>query len=184
MKFNGRLGLSALAIACAASALAQNNSENYLGVEAGAYFPTDGKIRDAFGTSIFKVGFNYGNAGRQADKWRLTANFNFISAAKDGNRFFLLPVTAAMGRMFGQPGDSSRPYVRVGAGVAYMDYAIDVSDTVRRSGRKILPTAGVEAGVVVGDRLRFAASYNWFSKTDGFDFSGFQLTASYSILRF
>ena len=186
MKFMGRFGVSALALACAVSALAQRDPtrDNYLGVEAGVYFPTDPTIRDVFGTSVAKVGFNYGNFGRQADKWRLTGNFNFISANKDGSRFFLVPVTAAVGRMFGQPGDNSRPYVRVGAGLAYMDYSVEVSSVDRRRARKILPTAGAEVGVVIGDRLRLAGTYNWFAETDGLDFTGFQLTLGYSLIRF
>jgi hypothetical protein len=181
-----KIGLSALALVAATTAFGQRDGtrDNYLGVEVGAYFPTDAKIRDIFGTSVLKVGFNYGNVGRQADKWRLTYNFNFISAEKDGNRFFLLPVTAAVGRVFGEEGASTRTYVRAGIGLAYMDYGIDVTSVDRRSGRKILPTANAELGVILSDRLRLAGSYSWFSKTDGFDFSGFQLTLSYNLVRF
>ena len=180
-----KIGLSALALVAATAAFGQRGTgDNYLGVEAGAYFPTDAKIRDIFGTSVFKVGFNYGNAGRQADKWRLTYNFNFLSADKDGSRFFLVPVTAAVGRIFGDEDSSTRTYVRAGVGFAYMDYGINVSSVDRRTDRKILPTANVEAGVILSDRLRLGGSYNWFSKTDGLDFSGFQVTLSYSVLRF
>jgi hypothetical protein len=185
MKINGRIGLSALALACGVSAFAQNDHDNnYLGVEGGFYFPVDTKIKDAFGSSIPKIGFSYGNVGRTADKWRMTAAFNFVTASKNGNRFFLLPVTAAMGRVFGQPGDAARPFVRVGVGAAYMDYGITDAQAVRHSGRKVLPTAAAEAGMIFGDRVRLSATYNWFQATDGFNFSGVQLTLGINVLKF
>ena len=160
-------------------------ARNNLGVKAGVYLPTDSEIRDIFGSLIFVIGLSFDDFSRQADKWRLTVDFDFITGEKDGNKFFAAPVTASIGRVFGSPEDEFRPYVRLGAGVAYFDYSITRPSTSERfSTKRGGFGADVEVGFFVGDKFRLSAKYVWFSKVDDFDFGGLQLTATYNILKF
>jgi hypothetical protein len=160
-------------------------SRNYLGVRGGLYLPTDSEIKDIFGSSIFVVGLSFDDFTRQADKWRLTVDFDFITGKKDGNKFFAAPVTASVGRVFGSRDENIRPYVRFGVGVAYFDYSITRPATLERFSEKRFGFgADAEVGIFVGERLRIAAKYVWFSKVDDFDFSGLSLTATVNLFRF
>jgi opacity protein-like surface antigen len=185
MKFRTIVLVSCLAVT-AGSAMAQNNrGGSYLGVKGGLYFPSNGEIRDIFGSSIFVFGISADDFSRQPDKWRLTGNFDFISGTKDNDKFFAAPVTASVGRVFGAPGDRMRPFVRFGVGGAYFDYSITRPSTGERfSTKRFGFTADAEAGVFLSDRVRVSAKYVWFSKVDDFDFSGFQLTATVNLFRF
>ncbi len=186
--------LAALGVASAlmaATVSAQSNDQkpekarNNLGIKAGLYVPTGSLVRDVFGSSIFVFGISFDDFSRQADKWRLTVDFDFITGQKDGNKFFAAPVTASVGRVFGSPEDHFRPYVRFGAGVAYFDYSINHPDTSERfSTKRGGFSADAEVGFFVGDKFRLAAKYVWFSKVDDFDFGGLQITATYNILKF
>jgi hypothetical protein len=160
-------------------------ARNYFGVKGGLYMPTDSEIKDVFGSSIFVFGLSFDDFTRQADKWRLTLDFDFITGQKDGNKFFAAPVTASVGRVFGSRDDQVRPYVRFGVGGAYFDYSITRPSTLERiSEKKFGFGADAELGVFFGERVRVSAKYVWFSKVDNFDFSGLQLTATLNLFRF
>jgi hypothetical protein len=180
----GLLGIAAMATSGMAQQQQGDTNQNFLGIEGGFFMPTDSVMRGLFGTSVPALGFSVGNQGNQADKWRLTANFNFVSANKDGNRFFILPVTAAIGRIFGDTKQSMRPYVRVGVGMAYMDYSLNIGPGNTPAAKRFAPVGNAEVGVIIGERFRIAAAYYWLQKVNNLDFSGLQLTLSYSVLRF
>jgi opacity protein-like surface antigen len=165
----------------AALASAQNpdSSGTYLGLEAGAYFPTDRVIRDVFGSTLPRFGINFIN-NSQPQKMKPSFNFAVIGASKDGNRFLAIPLTAGVGQQYGVPGSTIRPYWRGGAGLAYFDYSIDPNGGgTAISARKFGFTAVGEVGVLVSERIRISASYNYFSKQDDFNFSGWDLKISF-----
>ena len=174
------------------SAMAQDDQKKdtgkgktYLGVRGGFYFPTNSKISDIFDSAIPVFGITVDDITKQADKWRLTFDADFITGSKDGNKFFAAPFTASFGRIFGNRGDTSRPYVKFGVGGAYFDYSItDPSTSERFSTKRFGASADAEVGIIIGERLRIAGKYQWFSKVDDFDFSGFQLTATYQLIKF
>ena len=122
---NFKTGTLIAAVAFSACALAQNpgGSGTYFGVEAGAYFPSSQVIKNAFGSTLPRIGLNFIN-NRRPEMWKPTVNFAVIGASKDGNRFLAIPVTLGIGRQFGNETSAFRPYVRAGAGAAYLDYAI------------------------------------------------------------
>jgi len=180
-------------MASATAVVAQNNQDNqdkgkgrtYLGIKGGFYFPTNSEIRDIFGSAIPVFGISVDDITKQADKWRLTANADFITGSKDGNKFFAMPVTASFGRIFGNRDDTMRPYVRFGAGVAYLDYSITrPSNGDRFSTKRLGASADAEIGLIIGERLRISGKYQWLSKADDFDFGGFQLVATYQLIKF
>lgn len=163
----------------------QGRGRNYLGVKAGLYLPSNGEIRDIFGSSIVVFGISVDDITKQADKWRLTGNVDFITG-KDGNdKFFAAPFTASIGRIFGNRGDTTRPYVRFGVGGAYFDYSITRPSTGERfSTKRFGASADAEVGLIFGERFRLSAKYQWFSKVDDFDFTGIQITATYQLIKF
>jgi hypothetical protein len=179
-KWTNAFAIAALA-ASAAVASAQNPDKTgtYLGLEAGAYFPTDPVIRDVFGSSLPRFGINFIN-NSQPTKMKPSFNFSVIGASKDGNRFLCIPLTAGVGQQYGSPGSGARPYWKVGAGIAYFDYSIDPNNTgFPTSARKFGFTAVGEAGVLISERIRISASYNYFAKQDDFNFSGWDLKVSF-----
>jgi opacity protein-like surface antigen len=178
------VGFAAALLATGASAQ-ENRGGTYLGVRAGMFMPSNGEMRDIFGSSIFVLGLSADDFTKQADKWRLTADFDFITGKEDNNKFFIAPVTASIGRVFGSPDDNMRPFVRFGVGGAYMDYSITRPSTAERfSAKRFGFGADAEVGVFLSDRVRVSAKYLWFSKVDDFDFSGLTLTATVNIFKF
>jgi len=184
LKWMNAFAVAAFA-AGAAVASAQNpdNSGTYLGLEAGAYFPSNTVIRNVFGSTLPRVGLDFIN-NSAPDKLKPSFNFAIIGASKDGNRFLAIPVTIGLGQQYGAPGTSVRPYWRVGAGLAYFDYSIDPTNSGNPIAANKVGFTGVgEVGILLSDRVRVSASYNYFTKQDDFDFSGFDLKVSFLFWR-
>lgn len=186
----GAIGVAIAVLGTSAFAQNEENKEPKkakfnIGVKGGVYLPSQSVMKDVFGSSIFVFGLSFDDFSRQADKWRLTLDFDFISGREDGDKFFAAPVMASVGRVFGSPGDDFRPFVRVGAGVAYFDYSITNPDSNERFSTKRLGFGGdVEVGFFLNDKFRLSAKYLLFSKADDFDFSGLQITATYNVFKF
>ncbi len=180
MQFKWNILATAVAAASVTCAFAQNpgGSGTYLGVEVGAYFPTDSVIKNVFGSTLPRFGLNFIN-NNQPNKFKPQFNFAVIGASRDGNRFLAVPVTVGVGQQFGVPGSSTRPYYRVGAGAAYLDYSIDPSGSNRITNNRVSFTANAEVGILLSERIRLSAAYNYFSKADDFDFSGYELKLSF-----
>lgn len=164
-----------------------------VGPTVGGYFFTNKLLRDGFGYPVISYGFSPVPTGRPAEH-KIQPDINIISASKNGNKLFLLPVTAAyelqliqksngIDRVYGDK-PSIIPFVRLLAGPAYYDYALTDSVGVRRSGKTVGITAGAVVGVAFSQRLTLSGGYNYFSKVDGLDFSGFSVNLTYSIARF
>jgi hypothetical protein len=179
------VALTALAtVALAAPAHAQYNDDNRvgLGVRAGIFMPTDSFIRDSFGDSIFTFGIGGVNARPSAGS--LTPEIDFITADKNGNRLFIGSLTYGYEFHFGDDRQATTvPYARVFGGAAYFDYGINTAGG-RRSSQRVGLNYGAELGVVFNNRIRLAARYNGFSEQDGFNFNGFNLSATVNLLRF
>ncbi len=161
------------------AALAQNPNARgtYLGLEVGAYLPSDNSIKSAFGSTLPRIGINFIN-NQRPEMWKPMVNFSVIGANKNGNRFLLIPVTVGLGRQFGSDNSSARPYIRAGAGLAYVSYAIGPTGS-RVSDNTIQFTGAAEGGVLLSDRVRISAAYNYFPKQNGFDFSGWEVKVSF-----
>lgn len=191
MRFGNLLAAGVAAGVLATSAIAQDDkdkdggSRNFLGVKGGLFLPTDSEIKDIFGSSIFVIGISFDDFTRQADKWRLTYDFDFITGKDGDDKFFAAPVMASIGRVFGNRDDNFRPYVRFGVGVAYFDYSITRPSTGERFSEKKIGFGGTaELGAFLGERVRISAKYVMFSEVDKFNFSGLQLTATLNLFRF
>jgi len=180
LKWTKALAMTALTVS-AAVAGAQNpdSSGTYVAIDAGAYFPSNTVIRSVFGSTLPRVGIDFIN-NSAPDKLKPSFSFSVIGASKDGNRFLAIPATVGLGQQYGPSGTNVRPYWRVGAGLAYFDYSIDPTDSGNPTAANKLGFAAVgEIGILLSDRVRLSASYNYFTKQDSFDFSGFDLTVSF-----
>jgi hypothetical protein len=154
-----------------------------LGGTIGTFTPTGGRLRDAFGADRFTIGFRPVAPKEFAARWLPDFGVDAISAERRDNRLFILPVTFGVVRRFGSPGGLIRPYVRVGAGFAYMDYAFD-SGNRRIAAKRFGPTGNVEVGVRITDRVRLAAAYHVFPRYDETTFDGIELSLTYTVFKF
>ncbi len=152
-------------------------------VEAGAYLPTSSKIQDALGKQITTFGFGPGTIANPKGG-TLSPDFAFITARKNGNKLFILPVTMTYQKTLGDAATANVvPFVSVGAGLAYFDYSIRDQAGVRTAAKKIGLTGTASVGVVISKRLTLSAEYNVFSKQDGLDFNGLKLTATLTLFK-
>jgi hypothetical protein len=174
--------LAPLGVLVASSSFAQSSGGMHFGPTGGIYIPTDTKIRDLFGS-----GFRFSLAPTTSElptelKW-LPA-FSAISDSKDGNKFFLLPITASYVRHLSHdPNIPVIPYVKFTVGPSYYDYAVTIN--AKRIAKKTVGyTAGLEFGAKVSKVITAYAKYNYFSKSDDLDFSGISLGVELNLFKF
>lgn len=155
------------------------------GVSYGAYFPKSGEIRDLFGDSMPRYGIS--PVSKRFDKqWDVNTDINILTASGDDAHLLLIPFTVGASMAFG--GTGLRTYVAANAGPAYYDYKLqrdvastDVIQTFRK--KKIGWNTNFEAGILINKRFSVVARYDLFSKSEGFDFSGFSINANYAFFK-
>src|SRR5689334_18324196 len=94
-------------------AAAQNSMKfkfDYIGIEAGAYRPNSGLLRDRFGETIFRLGITPVMIKRQKD-WVPSFEIGFMGASGNGDRFSLYPLTVGVQKSFGDPDQSTVPFI-------------------------------------------------------------------------
>lgn len=166
-------------------ASAQNSTKfkfDYIGIEAGAYFPKSKLLRDRFGDTIFRVGITPVMIKRQKD-WVPSFEIGFMGATGHGDHFGVFPLTVGIQKSFGNPDEDTVPFVRAGAGVAYFDYDLTKPDLTTVRGHKFGPVTALEAGFLSGKRFRASVRYYLFSKQSGVEFSGFLISATYGAFK-
>ncbi len=174
--------IAALALVVPAAYAQQSSSGISLGPSVGIYLPISSQIRRDLGTGAVQFGFGGAATGRPSEG-SLTLSYSAIVASGNGNSLFILPITYGYEYHFGADTDASTiPYLRPFAGVAYYDYSITDLDSGEHFGTKRLGgTYGLEAGILIGHKIKLSASYNFFTSTDGFSFNGFSLAATYAL---
>lgn len=191
-----KLWITSLALAAGVSAAFASTDEDrkkWWGVDVGAYFPTQSEIRDAFGDTLMRFGVRPFER-RISDKWKFIVDVHALSARKDGNKLFAMPVTFGLTRSFGNPESKAIPFVQVAAGPAYYDYTIyrdvEVSaeggkkvERERISKKRFGGNANFEVGMLFDHRFALVARADVYTKSDDFDFSGISLTLSYAAFR-
>lgn len=172
--------MTALAIAGSAHAQSDQQDLNFGGT-VGYYMPTNSVIKSAFGKSVINYGIGpVGN--RRPSSGSVTPSLEFISASKDGNKLFIGTFTYGYEMHLADDHSMTVPYIRGFGGLSYFDFGIDQIGG-RESGKRFGYTGGAEAGLVIANRLRLSARYNFFSKVDGFDFNGLTLSATYALFK-
>ncbi|MFQ3586309.1 MAG: hypothetical protein SNJ74_07540 [Fimbriimonadaceae bacterium] len=171
-----------------ASQEAQPRRGSWWAIDGGAFIPSSGEIRDRFGDTLLRIGARPFEA-KIRDNWTFTTDITVLSARGKGSKLFALPVTAGVTRAFARKEDDFVPIVTIATGPAYYDYSILRADPVqpvlnRISTKRVGWNAHVETAFIVNQRLAIALRYDWYSKTDGFDFSGLSVGLSYAVARF
>jgi len=155
-----------------------------IGPDAGIYFPSDGKIRSIFGSSIFSAGLHFGGADTGVSNGRFGVNVGLVDAQKNGGDFYAFQLLAQYEQFFTRSSQGSvLPYFEVGAGLAYADYQFNYNST-HYSSKTALPTARIGVGLLIDKNFRISADYDFFGSTNGFSFDGLELKATYTVLRF
>jgi len=161
-----------------ASAQYDDASATLLGPYVGLYFPQSSELRDIFGSTVLRFGAGP-IASSRPKQHTLQPDLSFVTASKNGSKFFLVPITAAYEHQLVSSNPLFLPYVRFSAGVAYYDIAINRTPTERVSEKTWGAAGGVEVGALIAHRWGASLKYNVFEKKGGFDFNG--LTFSVSI---
>ena len=146
-----------------------------IGFRAGAYFPSDGKVRDVFGDVIPAIGLATVTPVHP-NHARFFPMLELLGTRAGKSHFFVLPLTMVM--EYQLPAAAGRtnnvPFARAEAGVAYFDYRVGRQGTVVRS-RRGGGAASLEAGVLVSRSFRVGARYRFLQHFDGYDFGGVEL---------
>lgn len=152
---------------------------SFLGVGAGLFIPFDRDVRDAFDGRLLNIGPAF--LGGRPREGRVRPTFSFLTARRNGNTLFAVPLTLSFETQFRQTGRSAVPFLRLDGGVAYIDYALTV-DGNRLSGKVFRPTAGLEFGYLINRRLQLSAGVQGFGSAEGLDFSGVSFRLAYGLL--
>ena len=174
----GLVGVSMLASA-------QNSMRfkfDYIGVEGGAFFPSSSLLRDRFGSTIVRVGLTPVMIKRQKD-WVPSFEIGFMGASGNGDHFGVFPLTVGVQKTFGDPTQTTVPFIRAGAGVAYFDYHLTKNDLSEVSGHKFGAATALEAGILSGKNFRASVRYYLFSKESGVQFNGFLISATVGVFK-
>jgi hypothetical protein len=161
--------------AAAAAAPAPIDDALRIGFRAGAYFPSDGKVRDVFGDVIPAIGLATVTPVHP-NHARFFPMLELLGTRAGKNHFFVVPLTMVV--EYQLPAAEGRthdvPFVRGEAGVAYFDYRIAHAGTLVRS-RRGGGAASLEAGLLVSKSFRVGARYRLLQRFDGYDFGGVEL---------
>lgn len=174
----------AAVLALSSFAAAQNQKDPNWGVSVGYYIPTSGEIRDQFGDALLRYGISP-ISNKYSKNWAVTPDVSILSASKDGSRAFVLPLSLNLTKGFDQ-GNGTKTFVSFGAGPAYFDYKLFRlvgSDVVEYKDKTVGWNANVEVGLLVNRRFSLEARYDWFQEQDGFDLSGWSISANYALFR-
>lgn len=156
-----------------------------IGVDLGVFLPTDSDVKDVYGKSWFRVGLTPLSFQRPGN-WRFTFDLGFLKRSNDifipdgkgggtvlSNDVTLIPLTFGLTRSFGESTDFL-PYVAFRVGPYYVNVDSD-SFGVDDSGIGI--NANTAFGVSFSQRFYIEARYDWYSKFEGINFSGFSISA-------
>jgi hypothetical protein len=148
-----------------------------ISVSAGTYLPQDATVKGIFGSSSFAWGFGLGRADR-TNRAGQGFDISGVSLAAPSNRFFSVGATYGYEVQSGK-GTATMTYARVGTGLGYYDYDLNIGVT-NYSGRVVKQFSAAEAGVVLGNHITLSAQYLLMPKLSGIDFSGLRLQAMYA----
>jgi len=173
--------MAALALAGTANAQYSKDDLNF-GGSVGFYLPTSSTIPDAFGSTVINYGIGpVGN--KRPSSGSVTPSLELLSANKNGNKLFIGTFTYGYEKHLADDRSMTIPYIRVFGGLSYFDFGIDTTSG-RESAKKVGYTTGAEVGLVLANRVRLAARYNFYTKENDFDFNGVSLSATYALFKF
>ena len=178
------IALGALVTVVSPAFAQQTPQTSSIGPVLGIFLPSSSEIRKDLGNGALQIGIGAANTARPREG-SISPSFTAIIANGNGNKLFILPYTFGYEYHFGvDSGAAALPYVRPFTGVAYYDYSITNTAGSHFGVKRLGGTAGLEAGLMIGSKIKLAATYSFFTPTSGFNFHGLSLSASYAALTF
>jgi hypothetical protein len=147
------------------------------GPEVGVYFPSNGKVRDAFGNNFVNYGIGLGSVPQTRDKGYFTFDLNLFSARRSGSSFLLVPVGVAYRKGLTNRDTGVRPYVGASVNLIVADLRSDkykVDSGVRATGG-----GSVFTGLNFSDRAYLQARYYGIATISGFELSGLNVSTGF-----
>lgn len=134
-------------------------------------------MQSIFGKSSFAWGVGLGRADR-SHRDGLGFDLVGISLSATNNRFLSIGGTYGFEVQSGST-SGTLTYARVGTGIAYYDYDMNISSTNYKA--QVARSISVaEVGVVLGKHFTVNAQYLFMPKLQGLDFSGARIQAMYT----
>jgi hypothetical protein len=181
-----------LAFAAAASAAALASAQGApIGPRVGVFFPTDERLRAAFGDAWLSLGIG-GVSGREAQARNGSLDWSVTTNKKDGNSIFIGAASwgtkislgeSNTGPFRRQAAAAFQPYFAARAGLSYIDFAFSEGQN-RISGKQLGWNGNVELGALVGRNFSLSARYDFNPSYKGTSFSGLFLEANFTVARF
>ncbi len=169
------LALSALVLAAApGAARAQGRDRFRIGPEAGVYFPTSDKARDAFGNSWYNIGFGLGKIALPRKQGEIGYDVNVITARRSGSQALVIPLGVSY-RVGLSDSTSFAPYVGATAGAYLLNLRSDKYDV--SSGFRVTGGGSVFLGAALSSTAYVESRYRFIGKSKGFDVSGLAVSA-------
>lgn len=150
-----------------------------IGIDLGAFFPTDAKTRNRFGSVWTSVGLGIGSADAPPSAGRFTLDIGLTAETNGSNYAYVLPVGIAYRRAFSAQSAETRPLFVQYYGVSLDAIGVDLrskQDNVN-SGVELTGGGSITLGTTVGRSAFVEARYSEIAKVEGFDLSGLGLTA-------
>lgn len=180
------MAIAACACLLVATATAQGTSEQKrerrtipVGVDFGAFFPTDGNTQDAFGHTWLRFGLSP-LSFQDDNRWKFTFDVGFLHRSEGPNRATLIPVTFGITRGFTNGESDTIPYVAMRVGPYFGDVRVP---SIAVDDEKIGFNANAAVGVSFNKQFYIEARYDLFSDFSGLDFNGFFLTAGFKLFQ-
>lgn len=146
------------------------------GPEVGAYIPTSGKTRDAFGDTWYNYGIGFGAVQSADAKGKFQFDLNLLGGNRNGNRSYLAPIGASYRRAL-STSKSSSPYV--GASLDVVPTYLKAPSYGVHSRLRFTGGGSVFAGFTFSESAYLQARYYAVGKSAGFDLSGLSLGAGF-----
>lgn len=149
-----------------------------IGIDLGAFFPTDSKTRNRFGSVWTSVGLGIGSADAPPSAGRFTLDVSFTSETNGNNYAYVVPVGVAYRRAFSAASAESGQFFVQYYGVSLDAVGVDLrsqQDNVH-PGVELTGGGSLTLGTTVGKSAFVEARYSEIAKVEGFDLSGLGLT--------
>ncbi|MER3413673.1 MAG: hypothetical protein C4341_05445 [Armatimonadota bacterium] len=150
-----------------------------VGVDFGAFFPTDGDTQDAFGSTWLRFGLSP-LSFQDDNRWKFTFDIAFLHRSVGPNRATLIPATFGVTRGFVDGESATIPYVAARVGPYFGDVRIP---SIAVDDQKIGFNANAAVGVSFNRQFYIEARYDVFSDFSGLDFNGFFFTAGFKLFQ-
>lgn len=147
-----------------------------IGPELGLFFLTNGKARNAFGSTFFNYGIGLGNIPRARGHGDWLFDATIISGSRSGGRVLLAPIGASYRIALGK-GENVRPFAGVSANLIIANLRADRYNVGNGTG--VTGGGSLFAGFTFGEQAYLQARYYGMGAVRGFNLSGLNLSTGF-----